>query len=342
MTLSGVEKDRATTEAAGWLVALEDAPDDPSLRAQFDTWLQLTPANVDAWKNTKDVYDMMAKAEPAYERIWRIPATDLGARNHPTLIFNNRAISAKQRQSSLRSRLAIMGLSVAAAAACLMFLAPALLLHLRADYLTSTAEIRLVRLEDGSTIQLAPESAIDVSFDGVDRRIHLLKGEAFFQVTHDPARPFQVVSNDVKTTDIGTAFDVRLEGDETIVAVREGRVRVDYQDSQQPASAELEQGDWIQIDRYGKPERNKSAPDEIAPWLDNQIIARDRPIGEVINDLRRYYSGMIVLRDAGLGDERVTGVYNASNPVQALQAVVGPHGGVVRQLSPWILVLSRQ
>ncbi|MCJ2182560.1 TonB family protein [Novosphingobium sp. 1949] len=57
-----------------------------------------------------------------------------------------------------------------------------------ADALTTTATTRIVRLEDGSRVHLAPDSAIGPA----KRRVHLLRGEAWFDVHRDRARPFEV------------------------------------------------------------------------------------------------------------------------------------------------------
>ena len=97
---------------------------------------------------------------------------------------------------------------------------------------------------------------------------------------------------------------------------------------------------WAHIGKAGRVERGAVAPDEVASWLNGQIVARNRPMTNVIEEIRRYYSGRIVLLDGALGARRVTGVYNPSDPVAALRAVAGTHGGRVREISPWLLVVS--
>jgi transmembrane sensor len=76
----------------------------------------------------------------------------------------------------------------------------------------------------------------------------------------------------------------------------------------------------------------------VAPWLHGQIVARDRPMADVVDELRRYYGGAIVVADGTLHGRRVTGVYNLADPVAALRAIMGAHGGSVRQVSPWLLL----
>ena len=74
--------------------------------------------------------------------------------------------------------------------------------------------------------------------------------------------------------------------------------------------------------------------------MQGQIVARDRPLADVVNDLRRYHVGAIFLTDSDFGAQRVSGVYNLGKPVAALQAIAAAHGGVARAISPWVLVVS--
>ncbi|WP_128548298.1 FecR family protein [Larkinella soli] len=86
-----------------------------------------------------------------------------------------------------------------------------------------------VRLEDGSVAVLQPNSVLSYPehFSRKNRRV-FLKGEAFFQVTKDPTKPFIVQAGDLTTEVLGTSFTVKsYEGAKTIeVAVATGRVSV--------------------------------------------------------------------------------------------------------------------
>lgn len=309
MTTSAEDEDRATVEAARWLVALEEAPDDQALLARVAAWRAASPANEAAWTSTSDIYGLMAGMAPA----------------RPVRRGGRRRVYA-----------GALGLALAA---CLAFaFGPDLVVRLRADQVTSTAETRSIGLDDGSTVQLGPDSAIEVAYAGDDRRVRLLKGEAFFRVTPDPKRPFSVVAGDIQTTVLGTSFNVRIVKAGAEVAVRTGRVRVDNAISWPPVTLQLDPGSWTHVADSGKVERGVVPPEEVAPWLHGQIVARDRPMADVVDELRRYTPGLIVIADSALRGRRVTGVYNLSDPVAALRAVVGTHGGSVRQVSPWLLV----
>ncbi|MBO3274300.1 FecR family protein [Pseudomonas schmalbachii] len=330
MTIPAEDQERATAEAARWLIALEEDPDDAALQARFEAWLDASPANALAWADTADVYQMMGQLQPRHAEHW-------APREAATAAPAPASLSPRTpRRTAWRRRLAL-----GAMAACLALAAmPSLLLRMEADHLTATAEQRTLRLEDGSQVRLGADSAIAVAFVQGERRVQLLRGEAFFEVAADAARPFRVQAGEVRTTVLGTAFEVRRDGDSVAVAVDHGRVLVEQPGAPAPLPARLGKGDWLRLGRDGAVEHGSMPADQVAAWRQGQIVVRDRPLGEVVEELRRYHQGLIILADDAFAGQRVTGVYNLADPAAALRILAGAHGGKVRQVSPWLLVIS--
>lgn len=313
---------RAEAEATDWLIALQERPDDGPLRRRFESWRAECAANAAAWAATERFSALYLLTVPAHEDLWRPEAMPPPARRRPW-----------------RPAAGLPGLALAACLALLLL--PDLMLRLQADHRTATGETAAITLDDGSTVHMAPDSAVTLALDGAARRVRLLAGEAFFEVAPDAARPFVVAAGDVTATVVGTAFDVRLGTDGTDVAVRQGIVRVDDTATSPPATARLQAGDWIRV-AAGHTRRGHAPPAQVAGWLDGQLIARDRPVAEVVDDLRRYHAGIIVIADSALGRRPVTGVFDLNDPEAALRAVAAAHGAAVHRLSPWMLVLARR
>ena len=344
MTTSSEDRKRAAREAARWLVALEEKPDDGAIRAEFEAWLNASPVNAAAWANTSDIYDLMAKTPPAHQDHWApyVAERERAATARPIDPERPHLVptGAGSGRTPARRRV-VFGVAAAAMAACLaLVMVPSVFLRIEADYLTSTAELQTLNLPDGTTVRLGPDSALAVDFDERERRVRLVKGEAFFEVTPDREHPFRVATREVTTTVLGTAFDVRLGEDGAAVAVRHGEVSVDYPTVQPPVSERLNAGDWLRVGWTGDVRRGETPSDEVGAWMQGQIVVRDRRLESVIDDLRRYYAGVIVLTDGALGGQRVSGVYNVADPVAALTALAGAHGGAVHRISPWVLVVT--
>ncbi|MGH7945089.1 MAG: FecR family protein, partial [Opitutaceae bacterium] len=82
------------------------------------------------------------------------------------------------------------------------------------------------QLADGSVARLKDGAEIAESFSAAERRVRLVRGEAFFTVTKDAARPFLVEAGNVTVRAVGTAFAVRFAPKTVDVWVTEGAVQV--------------------------------------------------------------------------------------------------------------------
>lgn len=312
---------RADDEAIEWVLVLREEPDDPDVRRRFDAWVAASPLNARAWAETSYAYeragDAQHRATPGRSKI--------GA---PRRIVNRRALVATA------AGLAAAWLAVAAA--------PAVMLRLEADHATGTAELREVPLADGSTAHLAPGSAIAIADVPNRRHVRLLKGEAWFEVRPDPSRPFQVEADGVTTTVLGTAFDVKRDAFGVTTELARGRVRIEYVSSAPPVAEQLEPGDRVRVGFDGAVTRAVRPVAQMAAWRSRQIVVEDRPVSDVVDALRPWFRGVILLRGESFARQRVTGVYNTADPVEALRGLVRAHGGRVSRITPWIVVLTER
>lgn len=326
----GSDAERARAEAASWLVLLDDDPDDQDRRVRFRAWLDAAPAHAAAWRSIARTGDLLAVAG-------REAATAIPNASPRTLLEQGRpGRGGRPARAFARGRY----VAATALAACLVLaFAPLASLRWRADHVTGTARIETLRLDDGSTVRLGPDSAIRLAFSSGERRVELLSGEALFDVTADAARPFRVAARDATVTVLGTRFDVAMLGLGTSVAVGRGHVQVDS--AAGVSSFDLRAGDWVRVNADGSAEKGADLPDFLTAGPDARVAARNRPVAEVIDRIRPWFGGRIVIADESVGRRPVTGVFDASDPARALEALVGPQGGRVIRVTPWLLIVSR-
>jgi transmembrane sensor len=93
-------------------------------------------------------------------------------------------------------------------------------------YSTPVGVISSVPLPDGSGVTLNTASRIRVEFEPKARLVVLEKGEAYFAVKRNPARPFIVIAGDQRIVDLGTQFSVRRDPAGLRVIVTEGTVKL--------------------------------------------------------------------------------------------------------------------
>jgi transmembrane sensor len=307
-------------QATAWLVQLDDDPENDALRAQFMDWLGTSPAHLAAWEETARVSDLIAAAGPLPQELPFLPL----------------ASAWRGRLRNIRPAGALASLAVAACLAWI--LVPHLALQLRSDAITGTAELRRVKLEDGSTVQLAPATAIAFTNGAAGRTLNLLQGEAWFDIAHDKMRPFRVMAGDSTVTVLGTAFSVRMTDAGTDVAVERGHVAV-TSDGARSGREELVAGQSLSVSDSAAT-RGAIRPDRVASWREGIAIVDDLPIGDVINRIRPWYGGYIIARGPGLKDLRVSGIYDLRDPDLALKALMRAHKVTVSRISPWLRIVT--
>lgn len=322
-------------QANRWSIILRESPNDPRVREAFEAWRNADAANSEAWQTLERLGKLAEQivVAPSGGSAWQAYLAEQRSKER-----------AKFRQSTgARSKRTVRWVAGAAAmamaASIALLVGPGLLLRLEADYISATAELQRVGLEDGSTVTLSADSAIAVSYSGDERRVTLLRGEAFFEVVPDPKRPFQVLAGEVRTTVVGTAFDVRRFNDDVTVDVERGVVDVATMSGGISGHERLEAGQSIRVEPAGALTRSTISPQLVAAWRQGRLLTEGVQLRDAVDQLRRHFNGTIIISDGTLGSRRVTGAYTLSDPESALRAIARAHGAIVRRVTPWILVI---
>lgn len=94
---------------------------------------------------------------------------------------------------------------------------------------TFSKDIRLICLPDGTRVWLNQNTLIEYPTEFAENeRAVKLTGEAFFEVKRDVSRPFVITSGPIKTTVLGTSFNISSYANkEPQVNVRTGKVKVE-------------------------------------------------------------------------------------------------------------------
>ncbi|PAZ20577.1 iron dicitrate transport regulator FecR, partial [Pseudomonas aeruginosa] len=85
-----------------------------------------------------------------------------------------------------------------------------------ADHATGKGEVRILRLVDGSEVELDAQSAIDVAYDSRERRVRLLEGSAIFRAAPTRGPGDVVESAGGSTRALGTRFLVSRNDDGSV------------------------------------------------------------------------------------------------------------------------------
>lgn len=211
-----------------------------------------------------------------------------------------------EERSPPRTRRWLLGTFGTAAAAAV---AGTLWANAPAYYDTRVGEIRRVALADGSVVAINTASALEVRLGKQSRRIELDRGEAWFQVAKNPARPFVVTAGNANVMAVGTAFSVRRREQGAEILVTEGVVKA-WGAGGTPVSLRAGERAFIATDASVRKHVNTvSTIDQALAWRSGRIDLIGETLEYAIGEFNRYNTRKLVLVDPALGREQLDGVF---------------------------------
>lgn len=158
---------------------------------------------------------------------------------------------------------------------------------------TPAATTTLVTLSDGTRVMLNANSTLEypASFDDAEVREVRLKGEAHFEVTKNPHRPFVVKAGEMQTQVLGTIFDVKAyRKDAPKVTLMQGKVKVSNADTE----VEMRPGQTatLQADKIVVSKASPSASD----WLEGDFDMDQVTLAEAMSDIGAWYNKTVVFQ----------------------------------------------
>jgi transmembrane sensor len=325
--------DTIAEQAAEWLVRLsaDDARTDD--RAAFEAWKRADPRHA-------ETADRMAGLIEHFRRLRGAVADTRPA--HAAL-----AVGARPGRGSRFKRL---GTALALALCLIVPGGLALRAHppawLLADVRTAPGLSETRRLPDDTRLSLRGASAVNLRFDPERRAVELVRGEILLDVARDTNRPFTVETPFGSVRALGTRFVVRLDDEAAVLTMVESAAAV------RPAAAPGDREAADLVVRAGQRVRfgplGADAPQAVDvrdlpdAWASNQLVVRDAPLPEVLDELARQRPGLIRYDRAALAGIRVSAVLPLGDTDRALRLLSTSHGLRASRFTPWLVVVERQ
>lgn len=183
-------------------------------------------------------------------------------------------------------------------------------------YRTATGQIRDVVLPDGSIVGLNTQTELEWVGSPGDRRVRLIRGEAYFQVKHDPSRPFRILLAHSEVQVLGTRFDVyQMANGDVRVSVISGTVAVEGLDNGVGATPSwtrrLTGGQQIEYSPVGLvADVHAVVAQKVIRWRQGIIETAGEPLSDFASDLSRYTTERIVISDPRAAVQKVGGAFS--------------------------------
>ena len=311
----------ARAEAAAWIVRLHGPHRSPEIEAAFRDWLAAHPQNGEQFERVTEVWEAGSSVPvPGVPRLtsWKEPSSG--------------------RKWSLAAAVLVLVCGLVGWGAWRVWSDP--------TYTTGIGEQRIVRLDDGTRLSLNSGTHVRITYSDSERRVELERGEAYFEVAHNPARPFIVTAGARQVIALGTTFVVRYETVQTAVTLLEGSVAVSpVPDS--PSAAPLQQpkgmqsastnrlpgpgvrtgaqrenigqelilspGERVTFTAGGNPRLDEPRIEAVTAWRRGEVMLDKTELADAIAELNRYDKNTLIIDDPKIAALTISGIYQAGD-----------------------------
>jgi transmembrane sensor len=296
-----VPSNEARAEAAAWIARLHDEQRGPELEAKLHAWLGESEDHRRAFNRMTQVWERAGQI--------RLRARD--------------GVSAVPR-----SRFSPWA---GALAATLVLVVITAVYYWRDNALVTGVGQQQVRLlQDGTRVVLNTNTRIEVNYDEHLRRVRLVRGEAWFEVSKRPTWPFLVSVGGQEIRALGTSFIVRRDSDQDVsVTLVDGRISVapvSANDAASQAPRILAPGQRLIVAPHQAPTLDRPELSRLTAWQRGRVEFDETPLADATTEMNRYNTTHITVPDAEVGQLRVGGVFRAGDSDEFVKIVTAAFG----------------
>ncbi len=179
-----------------------------------------------------------------------------------------------------------------------------------------------VILPDGSKVWLNSLSSITYNPDyNKHKRELTLNGEAYFEVAHNPQKPFIVNCNDLSVEALGTSFGVKAYDEDVIISsiLMTGKIKVTTPDGIKI----LQPNERVMYDKLTHKAKQSSVTNahDFTGWIHNELRFENESLGEIAKNIQRIYNVEIIFSSERIKKLRYTGTV-ANNSLESVLNII--------------------
>ncbi|MDZ7895977.1 MAG: FecR domain-containing protein [Sphingobium sp.] len=293
-------------QAALFVIALHDDADADS-RARILAWIDESPHHAVAFARAEAAWEETARLKGCVQHEYSVPAAREESANDPL-----------DPATPTRRRFLVGGLLAASAVGVVSI---GSWLTGRNYHETGVGETRDIRLADGSALHLNTNSAVRVDYTADRRRLTLLRGEAYFDVAHDPARPFDVAIGNAVVRALGTAFNLRRRDQLVELTVTDGLVGVRTSGDTALHKVPAGEGAFIRAKSVALATLAEAEVGQRVAWRTHVIELTGESVVQAVEEFNRYRAHPIVIGDQRIASLRIGGRFSTDESQEFLTAL---------------------
>lgn len=292
-------------QSIAWMVRLQSGNASPTAWDECRRWREAAPEHALAWERLQGIQNQFS-GMPA------MPSS-----------LAQRTLEGARKDVGRRKALGLMAVAVGTGGVALLLQRPWSGSALLADLRTGTGEMRRVELADGSVLLMDTATAVDLHFDGEQRRLRLLQGRIALTSGSDTGapryRPLSVQTPHGSVRALGTRFQTQLLTDRTEVQVLSDAVELRPQAGSDVRLLRHGEQAWFD-DRQVHALQAGDGDGDGDAWTDGVLVARSMPLAQFVAQLGRYRPGYLAC-DPRVAQLRISGVFSLKDTDRSLDLV---------------------
>lgn len=188
---------------------------------------------------------------------------------------------------------------------------------------------QIVKLPDGSVVVLNAGSSLEFpeTFKGKKNREVTLRGEGYFDIKHDASAPFIVYTGKLRTTVLGTAFNIKAYPNDNDITVTVTRGKVKVSDDKKVIGI-ITPDQQIKFNKYQEASQQQQVDSkEVVAWSDHDIFFDDATLADVAKQLEQRFKVAIVLDNDTIKDCRFTATFVSGEDINQILTVICEFNG---------------
>lgn len=186
-------------------------------------------------------------------------------------------------------------------------------------YSQTTPYARHIMLPDSSRIILEANSTLTISRDfNQSTRTVELKGEAYFDVRHNPGKPFIINSGELKTTVLGTAFNIKAWPKEKQISIVVTRGKVMVQSPQKTLAllTKNQEITYNKEDKASDKENKVEAKKIVTDWTKKEMDFNAINLENIIKAISKRYQKTIIIKNRALAQNKLVVSFNGTETLE--------------------------
>jgi len=187
-----------------------------------------------------------------------------------------------------------------------------------------------ILLPDSSVVYLGPGSTLSFpSKFTTNVRAISLRGEAFFEVTKNPKRPFIIHTGNIVTRVLGTSFKIDAFLNQPVrVLVSTGKVRVDREVNKvlHSIAVLLPGQSVVWNEKTGQRELGSTAVSDILGWKNGKLVFRKTKLADIAAILERTYNVTIAIGNSAVAERQIRVNLTTDIPLSKLIKILSVAG----------------